>query len=317
MDIKKLITNYKVWITFSFIVFSCLIFVIFQENHNEYEFLSSCSSHIDKKDLLVNFRPVEKKLSNKYGGKEKVLVSLYFEYLPTGANFSINRDEKLWPASLIKIPFSMVIMKKIENGQLSMNQLLTMKDEFRDSDYGEMYRLPSGSKVSVEELLRKTLIDSDNTAYLMLANQANEKEIGEAFSHMGMEEEFTQILETFQKNGESDLSITTKRYSVFFRSLYNATYLSPYYSNMFLSILSEADCVFLCQAVLPKIKVVHKFGIHENKKIFADSGLFYIPDRPYLLTVIIKNDGDLSNSQIQGIFNDISKTIFDYVYYAK
>jgi beta-lactamase class A len=317
MNVKKVITDYRLWLALSLVIFSFTIFIIRENKTKEYEFLSPCISYVDKKDLLVNFSPLAKKLTNKYSNNKKIFVSLYFEYLPTGANFSLNRDEKLWPASLIKIPFSMVAMKKIEKGELSLSQLLTIEEDFRDSDYGSLYLLPVGSKISVENLLREALINSDNTAYLTLINQTNNKEIEEAFSHLGLEAEFYHILETFEKDGSADISMTTKQYSVFFRSLYNSTYLSPYYSNLFLDILSDADCIFLCPSIPSNIKVAHKFGIHEEKKIFADSGLFYVPNRPYMLTVIIRNDGDVSDSQIQRVFDDISKTIFDYVYYLE
>jgi len=48
-----------------------------------------------------------------------------------------------------------------------------------------------------------------------LINQTNNKEIEEAFSHLGLEDEFYHILETFEKDGIADISMTTKQYSVF------------------------------------------------------------------------------------------------------
>lgn len=317
MDIKKLITDHRFWFILFLITSILCVFVFINNNRAHYDFLSPYVSYIDKKDLLVNFKPLENKLINKYKKNNDVFVSMYFEYLPTGANFSLNKDEKMWPASLIKIPFSMVVMKKIEKGLLDMDQLLIIKDEFKDDDYGSLYLQPSGSKFSVENLLRETLINSDNTAYLTLINKVSNKEVEEVFDHMGLNEEFVHMMKTFEEEGASDISITAKRYSVFFRSLYNSTYLSPYYSNLFLNILNGAECNFLCSSIPGEINVSHKFGVHDEKMISASSGIFYLPGRPYLLTVIIRNNNNLSEKKIQDIFNDISKSVFDYVYYAR
>jgi len=45
---------------------------------------------------------------------KRIPCSVYFEYLPTGANISINKDAEFFPASLLKVPVAMAIAKKID-----------------------------------------------------------------------------------------------------------------------------------------------------------------------------------------------------------
>jgi D-alanyl-D-alanine carboxypeptidase len=46
----------------------------------------------------------------------KKSISIYYEQLNSGANISVNKDLRLWPASLTKLPVALVVMKKIESG---------------------------------------------------------------------------------------------------------------------------------------------------------------------------------------------------------
>ena len=79
MNVKKVITDYRLWLVFSLVIFSFTIFIIWENKTKEYEFLSPYISYIDQKDLLVNFKPLAKKLTNKYSNNKKFFVSLYFE----------------------------------------------------------------------------------------------------------------------------------------------------------------------------------------------------------------------------------------------
>lgn len=300
-----------------FLVF-LFIFLIFKSHIFEEKFplLSPSVSLIDRKDLLINFKSLENYLS-KYKNNSDYLVSIYFEYLPTGANISINKDEKIWPASLIKIPFSMAVVKKIEKGILSMDDLMVLSEKNRDSDYGVLYLEPDGTTFSIRELLEETLIRSDNTAYLMMIENLKMSDVEEVYNHLGLDEVIEYMKASSENNEEPDISITAKRYTAFFRSLYNSTYLSPQDSTLFLNILSNAPCCYLCKAIPENIKFIHKFGIHEEKMAYADSGIVYIPNRPYLITVMIQVKKKLPDSKIEYIFKDISEAVFKYVYYAK
>ena len=285
----------------------------------QYSFLNPSVSFIDKKDLLVNFRPLQDLLIKKYQDRNDYMVSLYFEYLPTGANISINKDEKVWPASLIKVPISMAVMKKIETGEWKLSNELVILDEDKDNEYGEFYLKPTGTTVSIEELLNQTLKNSDNTTYFVLLRNLENKEIEDVYNHLGLDDIIDSLKTAPSVEAETDNRITAKRYSIFFRSLYNSTYLKPEHSQLFLNILKNAPCENLCKGLPSDIEFVHKTGIRTDKSVNADSGIVYAPNRPYLLTVMIQKKSDTieKKEEIDKIFTDISKEVYDYVYKAK
>ncbi|OGD56355.1 hypothetical protein A2V71_01410 [Candidatus Berkelbacteria bacterium RBG_13_40_8] len=285
---------------------------------NQHPLINPSASLIDKKNLLVNFQPLRESLTQKYAKRDDYLVSLYFEYLPTGANISINKDDEIWPASLIKIPVAMAVMKKIENQEWKLKNELVILDEDKSSEFGNLYKEPAGTTMTIEEFLKESLVNSDNTAHFVLLRNIENDELEDVYVHLGLDD----IISALKKSPDEeslDNRITAKRYSVFFRSLYNSTYLTPEYSQKFLEILREAPKEYLSSGLPDDTIFVHKTGIRTDEAVYTDAGIIYIPNRPYLLTVMIQKKDKTSapKEEINNLFKDISGEIYDYVSKAK
>lgn len=285
-----------------------------QQAVNKYSYLNPATELVQKENALVNFEPLRQDLRQQYETRDDFLVSLYFEYLPTGANMALNRDEKIWPASLIKIPVAMAAMKKVESGQWKLSNELVILDEDKDAEYGDLYKQPTGTTITIEELLKQSLVNSDNTAHFVLLRNLDGGELEDVFHHLGMEGVIEDLKMSPQGNG-SDNRMTAKNYSIFFRSLYNATFLNPEYSQLFMSILEQAPDEYLSQAIPGATPFVHKTGIRLDEKVKADSGIVYLSGRPYLLTVMIQKTSPepIIADEFETIFKDISQQIYEYV----
>lgn len=287
-------------------------------NLPSYEYLNPSVTLLDKKNLLVNFEPLRQYLNKEYQNRNDYLVSIYFEYLPTGANINVNRDERIWPASLIKIPVAMSAMKKVEDKEWKLTNELVILDDDKDTEFGELYKQPPGTTLTVQKTLEESLINSDNTAHSMLLRNIDASEIEETYRHLGMDD-IIDALKKSPKGQETDNRMTAKRYTIFFRSLYNATYLSPEYSELFLDILQHAPQEHLSRGLPSRVKFVHKTGVRVDEQVWADSGIVYVPGRPYLLTVMIqrkdtkKQITDEVTKEVEGMFQDIAREIYVYV----
>jgi hypothetical protein len=95
----------------------------------------------------------------------------------------------------------------------------------------------------------------------------------------------------------TDDYMTVGKYAIFFRVLFNSTYLSRNMSEKALGLLSKTDFSNGLVRDLPKgVMVAHKFGelTLENqdriieKRELHDCGIVYEKDRPYLLCVMTK-----------------------------
>ena len=282
---------------------------------NPFPLLDPGASEVHQNDLLVRFQPLREKLIAEYTNNPDFTIGLYFEYLPTGSNISVNNDVAMWPASLIKIPVAMAAMKKVENGVWQLNNELVILDEDKDSSFGQLYKQPTGTTLSIESLLRASLVDSDNTAHFVLLRNIDAPELEDVFFHLGLDD-FLASFKNSPKAQTEDNRMTAKTYSVFFRSLYNATFLSAENSEQFLDFLTDGRHEYARLGLPDDIVFAHKTGIRADAGVWADSGIVYAKRRPYLLTIMLeKRDpkSAINETDAAALFKTISAEIYSYV----
>ena len=263
-----------------------------------YELLNPARGIIKQEDLIVNFQPLRDYLNNKY--ESDADVSVYFEFLNTGANISIGKDAEFYPASLLKVPVAMAVAKKIERGEWQWINELVLLSADRDKKFGDLYKQPTGSTFTIEELVKKSLQESDNTAHFILVRNLEMSEIQDVYDHMGLYDFMT-----------TDGKISAKKYSVIFRALYNSSYNTAENSSKMLGYLANSKFDNYIKSALPAdIKLAHKIGTSEDQGVYLDSGVIYFPGRPYLLTVMIRAfDEKIATAKIK----DISEKVYKYI----
>lgn len=267
------------------------------DNGSKYELLNPARRFMSQKDLIVNIQPLRDEL-NKFESNQD--ISIYFEYLPTGANISVNKDAEFWPASLLKVPVAMAIAKKIERGDWKWNNKLILLAGDKNEMFGTLYREPTGSAFTIEELVRRTLVDSDNTANFILVRNLEDSDIRDVYDHLGLSD-------FFSAGGE----IGAKKYSAIIRSLYNSSYLSEENSQKILAYLSGSEFGNYLQSGIPSgVRFTHKIGTGNDKGVYLDSGLAYLKNRPYILTVMVKSSDE---QQATEKMKQISQQAYEYV----
>jgi beta-lactamase class A len=259
----------------------------------------------ESKDLIVNVQELRKYLKSlPETNKDWANMSIYFEVLNTGANVSIGTDEKIYPASLIKLPVGMIAMKKVENGEWSMDET-KFELEIQDVDIQHpseaVYEI--GNQYPLRTLLESMLLKSDNTSYQMILKNLSEKELNTIISEVGLDTLFTD-----------EGRISAKDYTRLLRALYSSTYLNETNSQLLLSLLNESKFDKFLKAGLPsEVKFSHKWGINESQNVYADSGIVYVRNRAYVISVIIQGK---SKSQKEDLAKaeDLIKQIGDRSY---
>ncbi len=292
------------------IVFAFL-FLLEKNNHPtkqiaKYPLINTSRHLIEQKHFLSTVNPLRediKKTISQYES-EGYRVGFYFEYLNTGSNISVNPDMRFWPASLSKMPTAFVAMKKIQEGDWSLTNELVLFEEDKDNRFGNLYKDPIGTRYTTETLLKKLLIESDNTAHKMFVRNISSTEYDTLIEALGMEDLF-----------DKEYDITAKEYSRIFSALYNASYLDREHSQRLLEFLSETPFTDFIDAGVPsEIKFSHKIGEEFEKSIFLDSGIVYVPNRPYLITIMV--DTSANNSGVEKakeIMRTLSEKIYNYV----
>ncbi len=265
---------------------------------NTYPLIDPARQFYKADDLIINVQPLRDYFNNKYEADPN--ISIYFEVLNTGANIVISKDAEFFPASLLKVPLIMAVAKRIEQGDWKWSDELELTEADKNKDFGELWKQPVGTRFTIEELVKQSLISSDNTAYFMLLNNLDPNEIVKVQKYLG-------ILDFIS----NDLGISAKKYAPILRSLFSATYLTVENSEKILEWMSESNFNdYLAEGMPPLTKFSHKIGVEDERKSYIDAGIVYLANRPYILIVMVKN---YNSTEAQEIIKDISQKSYNYI----
>ena len=265
----------------------------------EYESLQNAVEHFIDSEVVA-------------GRLEKASVN--FRDFEVSVGFVINPDEQFAPASLFKVPTMMGYFKLAEkNPELLSRRLLYTGSTYntKESIQSPVQLIP-GKSYSTEELLAHMIKNSDNNAARMLGDYLN------TIGSEGVANSLVRDLGITQIEYAQDF-ITIRAFALFFRVLYNSTYLSRDMSERALDILSQTDFKDgLVAGVASNTPVAHKFGEFSLlnpehlvlKRELHDCGIIYYPKHPYLLCVMTKG-GDFF--QLENVISGISRIVYTTV----
>lgn len=220
-------------------------------------------------------------------------ISVYFKDANSGEWFGENLDELYSPASMMKVLTMIAYLKYAEVEPA----VLTSKLEYdgkTDRNATEFFPSPvqiESGWYSIDTLIDHMIRYSDNNAALILNEYLAHTRfdvLNQAYLDLGID----------KINPEDDY-ITVTSYSLMFRVLYNATYLSRAMSEKALGILAQTDFLRGIMAGVPQdLVVAHKFGefgINDElggvlKRELHDCGIIYDGEHPYLLCVMTKGN---------------------------
>lgn len=235
-------------------------------------------------------------------------ASIYYRDLNNGPWFGINEYSDFSPASLVKVPVMITLYKQEELQPEFLKKVIQIKSPvtYDDQNFIPKHKLVQGQSYSIEELITRMIVDSDNYAYDVLLNEVDQDLLKDVYSDLGMNVD--DILAA--SNGADILNV--KEYASFFRILFNSSYLSDIHSNQALEIMTRSTFENGLAAGTPEdIKVAHKFGerlfTFSGIRQLHDCGIVYYPQKPYILCVMTKGSD----------FNDLSnfiKTVSDMTY---
>ncbi len=272
---------------------------------NEYPLIDPVRQLIDQKYFLTTIQPIREKLKELVTNQEKtsqLKITLYLEDLNTGSNVSINQETRVFPASLTKLPVAIVAMGKVARGEWTDQTEITLEDKDKDSNRGELYKLPAGSRLTVSDLIRLALEKSDNTAHVMLLKNLKSEEIQEYWEAIGLEDVFNEA-------GE----LSAKEYSRIFRSLYTASYLDRESSNRILNYLVNADFKnYLNTGVPDNVKFAHKYGRSAEEFVYSDAGIIYLDNHPYMITVLTQGEKAEDEAKVIEFMKQVSKESYKF-----
>lgn len=258
-------------------------------------------------NLILNLKPLQNDIRN-YISENKIKASVYIQNLRDGASFGINSNLSYPAASLNKLPVAILIMKKIEARQLSLDTQLSITNDKRDSQSGTLY-LRNISELSVKELLRYMLSESDNTALFVLQNQLTMGDLDKLSDYVDFYSN-----EIMSDSGQINSTQTNpKAVSNIFTSLYLSTYLEAKDAELVLTYLSNSTFEIKKYANIPEDIIISQkdgFRFSPSENYLHDCGIIYIDKSRFSYCIMTKN---MDEKKAQEAIGMIVNKLYNFV----
>ncbi len=239
-------------------------------------------------------------------------IAVYYLSLSDYTWAGININESFSPASMLKVPTMVAILRYAEIHPEILTKEIYYDGSFDDNKaeyFKPIQSIKPRNSYTVDQLVSYMIEYSDNNATRLLnAVPFNKKDITNVYTDLGIEPPTT--LGDF---------MSPKTYSLFLRLLYNSTYLNREISEKGLKLMAAPDFPRGLQSGVPTpIEVAQKFGERQfftsdgklKVRELHDCGIVYASSGPYALCVMTRgNDFEKLASEIR----DISKLVYETV----
>ena len=264
------------------------------------------SGILEPKSLLVtNYAPLRKSLDS-FINENNLTVSVYVENLRNGAFTGVNERVGFPAASISKMPLAILIMKKVDDGKLSLDTMIEVNDSDKTSTWGNLYKTKD-KRLPLRVVFENMLKESDNTAFNILRHYSNPEDMAPILSYVDY---YSEEAINAEEGGEE--LITPKSIYNLYSSLYLSTILEPQSSEYILSLLTNTTFDIKKIAELPgNVTVAHKFGARYigNVRSLHDCGIIYNGDSRLFYCVMTK---DLKYDYAVQVIGAVVNKIFYY-----
>jgi len=266
---------------------------------------------IDKSSFIRLQSNLEAYILEQTDAGNLATASVFIRDLNNGPTLGMNDEERFAPASLLKVPLLITYLELQEEFGPS---LFRTELEFQSvtEEYDQLITpdalIRESEPYTVEELLSRMIIYSDNRAYLVLREYLhqlfpNEDRLMQTFVDLGVVDPVDL----------TDQTLSTKMYATIFRQLYHASYLRDRASSDWaLKLLSESEFNDGLVAGVPEdVLVSHKFGerfdLEGDLMQLHDCGIVYFPDNPYLICVMTRG---YDMDKLERVISGLSKIVY-------
>jgi beta-lactamase class A len=244
--------------------------------------------------------------------------------LETGETVSLNPHDHFPMQSVYKLPISMAVMKQVDAGQIKLEQKVRVtKDDFGSRGQHSPIRdnNPNGTEMSVRDLLRYAISESDGTASDVLMRLAGGREAIQAYLTelkitdmivLNTEKEIGQDWQTQYRNWASPEAAVS-----LLRALHERRGLSESSQARLLKYMTESTPgQKRLKALLPVgIVVAHKTGTSGTQKGITaatnDIGIITLPNGSHLAIAVFVSDSQADEPTREGVIAKVARAVWD------
>ncbi len=284
-------------------------------------------------DKIVNSQPVKanhksnpdlQKQIERTASAAKGRVGVAAVVLETGESIASNSKEHFPMQSVYKFPIGMAILQQVDAGKIKLDQRIsveksdfvkkTMRSPLRDEN-------PNGANVTVGELLRLAVSESDGTASdVLLELEGGAEAVGQYLKEIKVgeiivansEKEIGEDWETQYRNWASPDGAVQ-----LLRALFERRELSESSRALLIKLMTETPTgLNRLKKLLPKGAIVaHKTGTSGSRNGITaatnDIGIITLPNGRHLAVAVFVSDSPADEATREAVIAKIAKAVWD------
>lgn len=215
--------------------------------------------------------------------------AVFLAYPSKSSETFIYNSKPMRSASMIKVFILAAVMEKAKQGKINIDKVLTLKDSDKVGGAGILAGYPSGTKLTLREILELMITHSDNTATNIVIDRVGMKTINKYIKKQGYNDTILRrkmmdydAIAAGRENFSSVRDLGT-----FFTRLYNYECVNEEYDKIMLDFLvkqTDTDCF---PAALPDKQIAHKTGALNG--LYDDGGIIYSDAGDAVLVIMTEN----------------------------
>ncbi|HPZ24144.1 MAG TPA: class A beta-lactamase-related serine hydrolase [Bacilli bacterium] len=224
-------------------------------------------------------------------------VSVYFEDPVTGFSYSYNEDDIYYAASTIKLVAALYLYNMAENGSVNLDDTLVYTSSYKYDSSIDMEKYSYGTSVSIRNLVKYAVEDSDNSAYRMLLDYIGFDNLKAYGNSLGAQYTLVGGDNYGEITGNDAIAYLNELYDYFETETTLAVELQSYF------IVADENYLDFSDA-----QAASKYG--EYSEFHNELGIVYI-DNPYLISILTR-EGD--NEELNETINAKVRNIIELFY---
>ncbi len=261
-------------------------------------------------ELIAKSRPVEVGLAAcRLDGEEELLI---------------NADRPFHPASTIKLCVMMEAFRQVQAGEIALDELVPIRNEFRSLADGSPYSLQAeddsekalygrlGQLISRRDLVKRMITVSSNLATNMLLEELGPKQVTAFMRVLGSDS--LRVLRGVEDKQAYRLGLnnaaTARGFMNILARLARREVVSAEASDEMIEILAQQQFNEMIPAGLPSdVRVVHKTGWAAD--YFHDVGIIYPPSKePFVLCILTKGYEESDEAAAHAFVASLARAVY-------
>lgn len=240
-----------------------------------------------------------------YEGSVSVVVS---GVNGNGVECAVDAEAPRTSASMIKLAILATLFDAVDDGTLSLDEVVTMTSADIVGGTGSIQSMSAGSAFTLEELAGYMISDSDNTATNLLIDRLGMDAVNTEADKIGLDQmvlERKMMDEDAMAAGRENYT-SAEDVATVLRLIAEGRLTDQQCSDMAREyLLAQSDVDGLPAGVPEGVEVAHKTGTLTN--VEHDGGIVYA-DEPYVIVVLTEG---IPNDEATALIGDVSAAVYE------